>query len=46
MSRNHHRERRVPDEFISDRDSQEDFYELRAEENVEFELFRVDELLR
>ncbi len=37
MSKKHHRERRVPDEFDSDRDSQEDFYEVRAAENDEIE---------
>ena len=37
MSKSQNREIKVPDEFDSDRDSQEDLYEVRAAENDEIE---------
>ena len=37
-------ERKVADEFDSDRDLQEDFYEVRPSENDEIEQFRIDGL--
>jgi hypothetical protein len=36
-------ERKVADEFDSNRDSQEDFYEVRPSENDEIEQFRIAE---